>query len=37
MSDEKLISKKKPTYPVNKRLKEYLDYYSRNIEIPDLL
>jgi hypothetical protein len=34
MSDEKLMSKKKPAYPVNKRLQDYLDYYNRNIEIP---
>ena len=34
MSDERLMSKKKPAYPVNKRLEAYLDYYNRNIEIP---
>ena len=34
MSDEKLMSKKKPAYPVNKRLDGYLDQYSRKIEIP---
>ena len=34
MSDEKLMSKKKPAYPVNKRLDRYLDYYNRKIEIP---
>lgn len=34
MSDEKLMSKKKPAYPVNKRLDAYLDYYNRKIEIP---
>jgi hypothetical protein len=28
------MSKKKPAFPVNKRLEDYLDYYSRNIEIP---
>lgn len=34
MSEEKLMSKKKPAYPVNKRLDGYLDKYSRKIEIP---
>ena len=34
MSDEKLMSKKKPAYPVSKRLDAYLDHYSRKIEIP---
>ncbi len=34
MSDEKLMSKKKPAYPVSKRLQDYLDYYNRKIEIP---
>ncbi|NJB72445.1 hypothetical protein GGR42_002936 [Saonia flava] len=28
------MSKKKPAYPVNKRLDAYLDYYNRKIEIP---
>jgi len=34
MSDEKLMSKKKPAYPVNERLDGYLDHYNRKIEIP---
>ncbi len=34
MSDEKLMSKKKPAYPVSKQLDGYLDKYSRKIEIP---
>ncbi len=34
MSDEKLMSKKKPAFPVKKRLDNYLDRYSRKIEIP---
>ncbi len=34
MSEEKLMSKKKPAYPVSKRLDAYLDQYSRKIEIP---
>ncbi|MGW9686926.1 hypothetical protein [Flagellimonas sp. 2504JD1-5] len=34
MSDEKLMSKKKPAYPVNKKLDAYLDRYNRKIEIP---
>lgn len=34
MSEERLMSKKKPAFPVNKRLEDYLDYYNRNIEIP---
>ena len=34
MSDEKLMSKKKPAYPVGKKLDAYLDKYSRKIEIP---
>ncbi|PCJ98372.1 MAG: hypothetical protein COA50_02390 [Flavobacteriaceae bacterium] len=34
MTDEKLMSKKKPAYPVNKRLDAYLDQYNRKIEIP---
>ncbi len=32
--EEKLMSKKKPAYPVNDALSDYLDYYNRNIEIP---
>ena len=34
MSEEKLMSKKKPAYPVNKKLDGYLHRYSRKIEIP---
>lgn len=31
---QKLISKKKPTYPITDRLSAYLSKYARNIEIP---
>ncbi len=34
MSDEKLMSRKKPAYPVQEKLDRYLDKYSRKIEIP---
>ncbi|MEM9000183.1 MAG: hypothetical protein AAGB24_07950 [Bacteroidota bacterium] len=34
MSDERLMSKKKPAYPINKKLDGYLHRYSRKIEIP---
>ncbi|CAM3558221.1 hypothetical protein ZORO111903_19790 [Zobellia roscoffensis] len=34
MSDERLMSKKKPAYPVCKKLDQYLGHYSRKIEIP---
>ncbi len=34
MGEEKLMSKKKPAYPINKKLDSYLDRYSRKIEIP---
>jgi len=34
MSEEKLMSKKKPAYPVNKELDAYLENYNRKIEIP---
>ncbi|MDC6367438.1 MULTISPECIES: hypothetical protein [Flavobacteriaceae] len=34
MSEEKLMSKKKPAYPVSKKLDGYLHKYSRKIEIP---
>ena len=34
MSEEKLMSKKKPAYPVNDKLDAYLDHYNRKIEIP---
>lgn len=34
MADEKLMSKKKPAYPVSKALEAYLEQYSRRIELP---
>lgn len=34
MSEERLMSKKKPAYPVCDALDVYLDHYSRKIEIP---
>lgn len=34
MSDEKLMSKKKPAYPVSPGLDGYLAHYNRKIEIP---
>jgi hypothetical protein len=34
MSEEKLMSKKKPAYPVTKKLDKYLENYNRKIEIP---
>ncbi|QCX00755.1 hypothetical protein FGM00_11790 [Aggregatimonas sangjinii] len=34
MSEEKLMSKKKPAYPVNESLDAYLEHYKRKIEIP---
>ena len=34
MSEERLMSKKKPAYPVNKHLDAYLENYNRKIEIP---
>lgn len=34
MSDEKLMSKKKPAYPVSDSLDTYLEEYNRKIEIP---
>lgn len=34
MSGDNLISKKKPTYPVNKQLSAYLSDCNRNIKIP---
>ncbi len=34
MSEERLMSKKKPAYPVNDKLDDYLDHYNRKIEIP---
>ena len=33
-SDEKLISKKKPTFPISSLLKDYLTEHSRSIKIP---
>ncbi len=32
--EEKLMSKKKPAYPINERLYDYLTEYNRNIKIP---
>ncbi|MEM7382128.1 MAG: hypothetical protein AAF361_13150 [Bacteroidota bacterium] len=34
MSEERLMSKKKPAYPVSAELDSYLDEYNRKIEIP---
>jgi hypothetical protein len=34
MEEGKLISKKKPAFPVSKRLENYLKEYKRNIKIP---
>ena len=34
MSEERMMSKKKPAYPVSPGLEVYLDEYSRKIEIP---
>ncbi|MFP2995931.1 hypothetical protein ABN763_08470 [Spongiivirga sp. MCCC 1A20706] len=34
MNNEKLMSKKKPSYPVNEKLHSYLNEYNRNIKIP---
>ncbi len=34
MSEERLMSKKKPAYPVSKALDGYLEHYSRKTEIP---
>ncbi len=34
MEDYKLISKKKPAYPINDQLYNYLTEYNRNIKIP---
>ena len=34
MPEEKLMSKKKPAFPVGKKLDSYLDDYNRKIEIP---
>ena len=32
--DEKLISRKKPTFPINEELYNYLSTYNRSIKIP---
>ena len=32
--DEKLISNKKPSFPINEELYGYLTKYNRNIKIP---
>ena len=32
--NEKLISKKKPTFPINEELYSYLSTYNRSIKIP---
>jgi len=34
MEEEKLISKKKPAFPINQLLYDYLTEYNRNIKIP---
>ncbi len=34
MNEEKLLSKKKPAYPVSRELNAYLSEYNRNIKIP---
>ena len=34
MSEEKLMSKKKPAYPINENMDGYLDRYNRKIKIP---
>ena len=34
MSEERLMSKKKPAYPVSEKLDVYLNQYNRKIEIP---
>ena len=34
MSEEKLMSKKKPAFPISKKLDGYLSRYNRKIEIP---
>ncbi len=34
MSEERLMSRKKPSYPVSKKLDAFLEMYNRNIEIP---
>ena len=32
--EEKLISRKKPTFPINEELYKYLTMYNRSIKIP---
>ena len=34
MEEQKLISKKKPAFPINQKLYDYLTEYNRNIKIP---
>ena len=34
MDEERLMSKKKPAYPVSEKLDAYLEQYNRKIEIP---
>ncbi len=34
MEDQKLISRKKPSFPINKALKDYLTKYDRIVEMP---
>ncbi|UOB17056.1 hypothetical protein [Abyssalbus ytuae] len=34
MSDDKLISKKKPAYPISEKLYSYLNRFNRNVKIP---
>ncbi len=34
MSEERLMSRKKPAFPVSPKLDKYLDQYNRNIELP---
>ncbi|WP_276390205.1 hypothetical protein [Eudoraea chungangensis] len=34
MSEKRLMSRKKPAYPISSKLDAYLDQYSRKIEIP---
>ncbi|MBP8792328.1 MAG: hypothetical protein KBE41_10200 [Lutibacter sp.] len=34
MEEQKLISKKKPAFPINEKLYDYLTEYNRNIKIP---
>lgn len=34
MEEDQLISKKKPAFPINKELSDYLTKYNRSIKIP---